>query len=296
MRAGAQGWGLIEELSVLTKFVGANLATWDAWAELHATAFSATIAQVLNGKPCLTGFETGLLGDLAGQKVAHLQCHLGVEAISLRLLGAASVTGIDFSEKAISIAKKLAGQLELQAISFEVADASALPARFANQFDTVFVNTGSLCWLPRADSWARGIASCLKSNGRLVLFEVHPLLYAADVSADAPPLRLSQDYFEGRQPHGSSQDSSYASGPTTQTFLTYEWNHSISEVLTSLTAAGLAIEEFREVDFVNWRALPWLEQAADGFWRAPAGRPRLPLSYAVIARRSPRLSVEADGK
>jgi len=44
----------------------------------------------------------------------HLQCHFGQDTLSWARLGA-TVTGIDFSEKAISIAKELAEELNLDA-------------------------------------------------------------------------------------------------------------------------------------------------------------------------------------
>ena len=46
-------------------------------------------------------FDLPLLGDVAGLRGVHLQCHIGTDTVSLARLGA-SMTGLDFSGAAVA--------------------------------------------------------------------------------------------------------------------------------------------------------------------------------------------------
>jgi 2-polyprenyl-3-methyl-5-hydroxy-6-metoxy-1,4-benzoquinol methylase len=60
----------------------------------------------MQGKSTLKSVELNELGEIKGKSLLHLQCHFGMDSLSLARLGA-NVTGIDLSDKAISIAQKL---------------------------------------------------------------------------------------------------------------------------------------------------------------------------------------------
>jgi hypothetical protein len=68
---------------------------------------------------------------------------------------------------------------------------------------------------------------------------------------------------------------------------TYEWNHGLGEIVTTLLEAGMTVTGLTEHDSVPWEALPGqMVRAADGEWRL-ASRPwRLPLSYTLQAVRT----------
>src|SRR5579863_5978243 len=86
-----------------------NRHTWDALAITHrrdATGFYR-IEAMLAGEDVLCPIETNEIGDLRGLRVAHLQCHIGVDSICLARRGA-SVVGVDFSPVAIREARQLA--------------------------------------------------------------------------------------------------------------------------------------------------------------------------------------------
>lgn len=65
--------------------------------------------------------------------------------------------------------------------------------------------------------------------------------------------------------------------------VTYKWSHPISEVLTALLDAGLAITAFEEHDFLEWAFFDWLQRDASGRYVLPEGRERLPLMYSLSA-------------
>ena len=55
-------------------------------------------------------FDLPLLGDVAGLRGVHLQCHIGTDTISLARLGA-RMTGLDFSPAAVAQATALSEEL-----------------------------------------------------------------------------------------------------------------------------------------------------------------------------------------
>ena len=71
-------------------FFNANRLNWDNRAELHATDTTGSyrIAAVLGGGSSLHALEAGEIGDIAGKDIVHLQCHIGLDTLSLKHLGA----------------------------------------------------------------------------------------------------------------------------------------------------------------------------------------------------------------
>ncbi len=103
---------------------------------------------------------------------------------------------------------------------------------------------------------------------------------------DRPALAYS--YFEERQPYVDDSDQTYtdAARPLTNQ-RTYEWNHSIGEVVTALVERGMRIDRLVEHDWTVHQQFPWLVESAPGQWSAGDGYPRLPLTYTVVATRTP---------
>jgi 2-polyprenyl-3-methyl-5-hydroxy-6-metoxy-1,4-benzoquinol methylase len=75
-----------------------------------------------------------LLGDIAGLRGIHLQCHIGTDTISLSRLGA-RMTGLDYSSEAVAQARALAARVgaNVDFIESDVYDAPRFvePASFA---------------------------------------------------------------------------------------------------------------------------------------------------------------------
>ena len=109
----------------------------------------------------------------------------------------------------------------------------------------------------------------------------HPLLGALLYES----LEVHADYLSGSV-DDYEDGGSYVPGSAGAIAHTsaHNWNHDFQEILGSLLAAGLAIEDFRESPFAEWQSLPCLVETADG-WTMPAGAPRIPLTFAVVARR-----------
>src|SRR5512142_1663231 len=87
-------------------------------------------------------FDLPRLGDIAGLRGVHLQCHIGTDTVSLTRLGA-SMTGLDFSAPALAEARKLAEQTGADAkfVEGEVSQATGILGKEA--YDLVFTGVGA---------------------------------------------------------------------------------------------------------------------------------------------------------
>jgi 2-polyprenyl-3-methyl-5-hydroxy-6-metoxy-1,4-benzoquinol methylase len=91
-----------------------------------------------------------------GKTLLHLQCHFGMDTIRWARHGA-TVTGIDFSEEAITAARALAARMSVPA-TFVQSDLYDLPSSLTGRFDVVFTSHGVLGWLPDLERWAQIVA------------------------------------------------------------------------------------------------------------------------------------------
>jgi len=275
----------------------ANRANWDERVAIHLASEMYDQTALRAGDSRLDPLIDAELGDVAGLRVAHLQCHFGMDTLRLALRGA-DVVGVDFSAPAIIAARNLAAELGVAA-QFVEADLYAAPTALTDhaRFDLVYVTWGALPWLPDIAGWAQVVAALLKPGGALYLAEGHPIAWAYDdKAADAvgrPGLMLP--YFE-HDAYIEDDETDYAA-PTArlQNTRTHQFLHRLDAVISALVTAGLAIEFLHEHPRVAWQMFRCLEQCADGMWHWP-DRPWLPLSYSLRARRSLATSSTPDAK
>lgn len=225
----------------------ANQAIWDERAPQHevsygAAAFAADPTQnwVTTDLEAMAPFLPH--GSVEGLDVIHLQCHIGTDTLSLARAGA-RVTGLDFSAESLAVARKLTEAAGLEA---EWVQSDALEAASAvdKDFDVVFTGIGALIWLNDLERWARQVAALLRPGGIFYIRDGHPMLYAMDESG--LPLRLRYRYFANGTAQTWDDSGSYMEGVTTTRTRTYEWPHSMSEIISALLAAGLRLDLFRE--------------------------------------------------
>src|SRR6478752_591381 len=93
-----------------------NLKTWEAWTKIHVDSQFYDVASFKDGsRPIrVRDYEIEEIGPVAGKSLLHLQCHFGLDTLSWARLGA-KVTGVDFSEQAIALARSLAEETGLDA-------------------------------------------------------------------------------------------------------------------------------------------------------------------------------------
>lgn len=261
--------------------LAANRSNWDERVPVHrASRFYDVDGWVRDGRGP-RAHEATLLGDVTDHDLVHLQCHFGLDTLSWARAGA-RVTGLDFSPAAITTARALAADAGLadraRFVEADVLDAAAALAPAT--FHIVYVSVGALCWLPSVDRWASQVAALLRPGGRLFLHEAHPLSWAL---ADDEVV-LQHTYFEEPEPYVDDYDGTYTDGDATLgNVRSYEWNHAVGEVVSAVLAQGLRVDRLEEHDWTAWPRFAWLVRDADQHWSVPPGRPRLPLSYTLLA-------------
>ncbi len=255
-----------------------NRVNWNERTPVHAASDFYDVAGFKAGRSTLTGLERREVGDVSGKTLLHLQCHFGLDTMSWERLGA-TVTGVDFSDAAIELAKSLRDETGSRA-RFILSDVYALADVLDERFDIVFTSYGVLCWLPDLDGWARTAARLLKPGGLFYIVEHHPMMGVLEQSAGGE-IRLAYEYFhkeiriEGGAP-------SYAGEAPIESPV-YEWSHSLGEIVTALISAGLRIEFLHEFAFCGYRAHPKMERGADGWWRFPERNESIPQMFSIRA-------------
>jgi SAM-dependent methyltransferase len=258
-------------VALVTDPMELNLAHWNDLARVHGQDRVYDVKGWLAGASSLYERErsemAAAVGDVSGLDLLHIQCHFGLDTLSWARLGA-RVTGLDFSPVALERARGLADQAGLEATFIE-ADAQRLPADLAGRFDVVFASYGALCWIADLGAWFRSAATALRTGGKLVVVEIHPLVVMLE-SVD--PLSFDYPYLGG-EPQPWEGPGSYAdpNAPVTAT-ATVSYPYGVGEVVTAAAAAGLRIDALTE----------WLDEEFDpmGDMLAPteAGRYELPVS------------------
>jgi SAM-dependent methyltransferase len=263
-----------------------NRANWDDRAPAHARSSDYAV-ELLVAEPVrlsnVVRFDRERLGDIAGLRTVHLQCHIGTDTLSLARLGA-RVSGLDFSPASLEQARALAERTST-AIDFHEANVyDAVDVLGAGRFDLVYTGIGALCWLPDIRRWAAVVAGLLRPGGRLFIREGHPMLWSLnELKTDQLSVELS--YFERADPYVFDDDSTYVETDVAFTDnVSHSWNHGLGEIVTALFDAGMTLTMLVEHQSVPWNALPGqMVEDGDGEWRLGADPARLAASYTLQA-------------
>lgn len=273
----------------------ANLANWEERVPLHVEgygveAFAAdpehVSTVVRDDLPYLLPHVPG--ASLAGLELCHLQCHIGTDTVSLARAGA-RVTGVDFSPAALRAAANLAETLGIDArwVETDVLDSrGAVDAALGADvvFDVVYTSIGTITWLRDLGTWARQIAALLKPGGVFYIRDSHPMLFTLDERRD--DLTVAFRYFGDGRPMQWDDASTYVGEGTVQATRTYDYPHSLSEVVTVLLEAGLTLEAMHEGRTLPWQFAPRMVQRADGEYEWPGDEAdRVPCTFTLVARK-----------
>ncbi len=265
-------------------YLRANRRNWNELVAIHEKSKYYDVAGFKSGKSSLKSIELEELGSVSGKSLLHLQCHFGLDSLSWARLGA-KVTGVDFSDKAITLARSLSKELRIEA-SFVCSDVYDLPKVLSEKFDIVFTSYGVLHWLPDLRQWARIIARFTRRKGTFYMVEHHPFLQVFYGESDAPDLRVTDSYFHSEEPRIEGPGTGTYADPSAEIHTPeYEWVHSLGDVVNSLISAGLKIEYLHEFPFTEYKAFPFLEQGTDGWWRLNPGKAQLPLLFSLKATK-----------
>lgn len=260
----------------------ANKRRWNELVGIHTTSGGYDVNGFLRGKSSLHAPELEALPDVEGKTLLHLQCYFGMDTLSWARRGA-KVTGVDFSDKAVEMARLLAQKAGLEA-EFINCNLYDLPKHLEEQFDIVYTSYGVLTWLNDINDWARIVVRYLKPGGTFFIAEFHPFVWVYD-NEHPTQLVIKYDYWHKTEPDHSMSEDSYASGGLKlKNTDTYEWAHPLGTVVTTLIDAGLTIEWLHEYPYsVNKDQFKFMKKDTEGYWRIP-GDP-VPLMYSIKATK-----------
>ena len=255
-----------------------NRHAWDIRARLHLHSPFYDVPGVKAGRCTLKPPELALLPDLEGLVVAHLQCHFGLDSISLARRGA-SVVGLDLSPVAIEQARALAEELSVDCrfVGGNVLDA---PRLVDAACDVVFVSYGAIGWLDCLDAWAGAVAGCLKPGGTLVMAEFHPVIWMFDDDFE----RLAYPWSSG--PIRETVTGTYASPDAPDVQEMVSWNHGTADVLGALLRAGFTLTAYTEHMEAGFPFAKKAEPVGEGLYRIPSLGDGVPHVYALRASLS----------
>lgn len=266
----------------MDKYVKGNQELWNESTPIHAQSEFYDVEGFKKGKCTLKSIELEELGDVSGKSLLHLQCHFGMDTLSWARLGA-KVTGVDFSDKSIELARSLSKELDIKA-DFICSDIHDLPKNLDGKFDIVYTSAGVLCWLPDLKKWGKIIAHFLKPGGFFYILEQHPFSYVFDDSRDITELKVRYSYFHSPEPMKWEPGGDYADPDVVVNHYHYEWTHSLGDVVNALIGAGLRIEFLHEFPVVFFKWFHFMERDDEGWWRTKGNK--IPLIFTLKATKT----------
>jgi len=251
-----------------------NKKLWNQRTTVHKDSSFYDVTAFLKGKTSLNEIELRELGDVRGKKILHLQCHFGMDSLSLSRTGA-QVTGVDLSDAAIEEARRLNEELSLDA-KFICCNVYDLKEHVKEQFDIVFTTYGVIGWLPDLNKWAEIVSYFLKPGGFFYMAEFHPVVWMLDED-----FKQVKYYYHNRETIVMEAQGTYTDRYADIQGKEYSWNHSISEVLNALLSQNLQLKFFNEYSYSPYPCFRNVVQGPDGKWRVKGLEDKIPMVYSL---------------
>lgn len=258
----------------------ANKQLWNQRTAVHKNSSFYDLPAFLAGKNSLNEIELRELGYVGGKTILHLQCHFGMDTLSLVRMGA-TVTGVDLSDSAIEEARRLNEQLGLDA-RFICCNVYDLKEQLDEQFDIVFTSYGVVGWLPDLQPWAELISHFLKPGGFFYMAEFHPVVWMLDEE-----FKEVKYYYENRELIETDSIGTYTDRDAPIRAKEYSWNHSLGEVLNPLLSQGLQLRFLNEYTYSPYPCFNNVVQGPDGMWRVKGLEDKIPMVYSLKALKCP---------
>lgn len=254
-------------------YLSVNRESWNRRAEVHFVSQFYDVDGFLAGKSSLTEIELAELPNVSGQRLLHLQCHFGLDTLSLARMGA-FCTGVDLSPVAIDKALELKRKANLDA-TFICSDIYNFDRGAEPLYDIVFTSYGVVCWLPDLRQWAEVISANLTLGGTFYMAEFHPVY----------DLIAGYSYFEQSEPD-IEEEGTYTenSGNLKSTLIT--WAHPLSSVINALINAGIEICCINEYPFSPYPCFEGVEEHEPGKYYLPHLGQDVPLVYTIQGRKA----------
>lgn len=260
------------------KEIDSNKHAWGQVSKDHYDTFKKALS---NGTHQFNPYIKNEIGDLSGKKIIHLQCNTGADTILLAKMSESAV-GVDLVPSNVFYAKELAKDLNITNVDFIESDIMEFMDKHNEKYDVVFVSEGAIGWLPDLKRWAKTIRHLLKDDGFFYVFDSHPFFLTFNTE------KLSSNVMEIQYPYFSKvpdvEDSigGYASEPK-YGVKAYFWMYTVSDLINSLTSAGLHINYFNEFKENFFNAGGMKNQGGNGLYNYDFNDDKIPMSFSLIA-------------
>jgi ubiquinone/menaquinone biosynthesis C-methylase UbiE len=215
-----------------------NKRHWDALAIRDWAKKAGLRKRIRDGVDYIEMMEPKLgpyLKDVADKKVIVLQFGDGLLMLACAKKGTA-VTGVDFSREQVRLARKAAAFCGVD-VNLVEADCQNLPKTIPSySFDLAVAECGIFIWIKNLDGWMRSAYRVLKSEGRLIVSDFHPLSIIAEEKAGVLTVRKS--YFE-QQPSALDRDF-WGYDEDVPSAVEYLWK--LSDIINAAIKAGFRID------------------------------------------------------
>ena len=126
----------------------------------------------------------------------------------------------------------------------------------------------------------------IKPGGRFHMVEFHPVMQTLMKREDGTVVMGNPYFNEGAMAYKPDGTGSYATPHMPINETTYEWAHSVGEVVTAISNAGLSIVHLNEFPYTTQGDfMACLNEDQHGLWRYPDSKHGVPLTYAIMARK-----------
>lgn len=185
-------------------------------------------------------------------KIANLCGSNGRKAVPLSLLGA-DVTIFDISEENKRYALELANcaNTSIEYIVGDIYDINL--TKYTDYFDILFLEGGILHYFNEIDKFMAILFSILKSNGKMILSDFHPLGRCID-----PDLKFKPNYFDNELQSGDLAYKHYFEEQEQRNFPNVSiMSYTLSEIINSVILSGFNIQKFDEHRGWKNENIPW---------------------------------------
>ena len=261
-----------------------NRQRWNEVTPVHVESDFYDVSGFIGGRDTLGPIERAALGDLSGKRVLHMQCHFGMDTLSMARGGPAAVVGLDFSDVALAKARDLAERTGLaDTVRFVEADVTRAGKVADGAFDVIYTSFGTIVWLEDLQGWAGTIAANLKQGGFFYFLDSHPLAMIFDGDQVEP--RMKYPYFHSDTPDIEPPGApDYADTSYRIRGEGHEFAWALQDIFGALERTGLTVFEVREYPFCGWPMFPDMELHEDGYWYRTSEGKELPLLLGFKAR------------
>lgn len=256
----------------------ANRKSWNETAAIHERAALADLLEAFQNPSfsTLDAVEQRVFDDidLVGKSAVQLGCNNARELISLKRKGAERCVGFDISDAFVAQAHRLAAaaQADIQIVR---SNAYEISNEYSGQFDLAYITVGFLGWLPSLPRLFSKVADLLRPDGKLFIYEIHPVLFLFDEETTDPrDPRIGRSYFR-EEPLVFADCSDYLDPQAAIKSPCYWYQHTLGRIMSSLLEAGFVLERFEEFPHdIGMTHADFAEQPNE-----------LPMCYALVARK-----------